>query len=74
MGPGKIQSFFCDSLEVFGQNWTDIIYEEFKNRRGYELRPYPYALWGEVGDCTAQVRYDFNQTLAELTEDKIVVS
>ncbi len=69
VGPGKIQSFFCDSLEVFGQNWTDIIYEEFKNRREYELRPYLYALWGEVGDCTAQVRYDFNKTLAELTEE-----
>lgn len=69
VGPGMIQSFFCDSLEVFGQNWTDIIYEEFSKRRGYELRPYLYALWGEIGDCTCEVRYDFNKTLAELTEE-----
>lgn len=69
VGEGMINSFFCDSLEVFGQNWTDIIYEEFRNRRGYELRPWLYALWGEVEGCTGEVRYDFNKTLAELTEE-----
>ena len=68
-GPGMIQSFFCDSIEVFGQNWTEGIYEEFRKRRGYELRPYIYALWGEVKGCTEQVRYDFHKTLGELTEE-----
>lgn len=62
-----IQSFFCDSIEVFGQNWTDIIYDEFRKRRGYELRPYIYALWGEVKGMTDLVRYDFQKTLGELT-------
>lgn len=69
VGEGKIQSFFCDSLEVFGQNWTDIIYEEFEKRRGYQLRPWIYALWGEIRGCTDQIRYDFNKTMAELTEE-----
>lgn len=68
-GPGMIQSFFCDSIEVFGQNWTDGVYEEFQKRRGYALRPYIYALWGEVKGCTEQVRYDFHKTLGELTEE-----
>lgn len=64
---GLIQSYFCDSIEVFGQNWTDIIYEEFRKRRGYELRPYIYALWGRVRGITDLVRYDFQRTLGELT-------
>ena len=67
VGEGKIRNFFCDSIEVFGHNWTDILYEEFKKRRGYELRPYIYALWGEIRGMTEQVRYDFQKTMAELT-------
>lgn len=67
LGRGTVQSFFCDSLEVFGHNWTNGIYEEFEKRRGYSIRPYIYALWGEVGDLTADIRYDFHRTLSELT-------
>lgn len=67
VGSGLIQSYFCDSIEVFGQNWTDIIYEEFRKRRGYELRPYIYALWGNVRGMTDLIRYDFQKTLGELT-------
>ena len=48
LGRGRIQSFFCDSIEVNGHNWTDIMYDEFEKRRGYSLRPYIYALWGET--------------------------
>lgn len=67
VGEGKIQNFFCDSIEVFGHNWTDIIYEEFRKRRGYELRPFIYALWGEIKGKTEQIRYDFQKTMGELT-------
>lgn len=67
LGEGSVSDYFCDSIEVFGQNWTKIIYEEFKTRRGYELRPYIYALWGEVKGMTDQIRYDFHKTLSELT-------
>lgn len=67
IGRGKISNFFCDSIEVFGHNWTDILYDEFRRRRGYELRPYIYALWGEVKGLTEQIRYDFQKTMGELT-------
>ncbi len=67
VGAGKIHDIFCDSLEVFGHNWTDILYQEFEKRRGYGLRPYVYALWGELGNITTQVRYDFHKTMSELT-------
>ena len=67
VGEGMIDNFFCDSIEVEGHNWTDIVYEEFEKRRGYDLHPYLYALWGEIEGMTQAVRYDYQKTLAELT-------
>ncbi|MBQ7322232.1 MAG: hypothetical protein IJW99_09055 [Clostridia bacterium] len=63
----SIHSLFCDSIEVEGHNWTEGLLDEFQARRGYDLRPYLYALWGEIGDVTADVRYDYSRTMAELT-------
>src|SRR5204862_2969125 len=37
-------SIFCDSLEVYNQDWTDDFLEEFQRRRGYDLKPYLPAL------------------------------
>ena len=67
LGRGAVGSFFCDSIEVSGHNWTEIMYEEFEHRRGYSLKPYIYALWGEVKGITDRIRYDFHKTYAELT-------
>ena len=67
LGKGTVQDFFCDSLEVFGHNWTSGIYREFEARRGYRLQPYIYALWGNIRGLTEEVRYDFHRTLSELT-------
>jgi alpha-L-rhamnosidase len=35
-----IRSFFTDSLELEGANWTTDMPDEFKKRRGYDLLPY----------------------------------
>lgn len=67
LGKGAVKSFFCDSIEVSGHNWTNIIYDEFEKRRGYLLQPYIYALWGEIKGITERIRYDFQKTYAELT-------
>lgn len=67
LGKGAVTSFFCDSIEVSGHNWTNLIFEEFEKRRGYSLKPYIYALWGEVKGITQSIRYDFQKTYAELT-------
>ncbi len=64
---GMVRTYFCDSIEVFGQNWSPIVYEEFEARRGYSLKPYVYALWGEIRGITDQIRYDFHKTMSELT-------
>ncbi len=64
--PG-VNAWFCDSIEVEGHNWSGVLLEEFKKRRGYDLSPYIYALWGSLGDLSPRVRYDYFRTMSELT-------
>ncbi len=64
---GAVRAFFCDSIEVSGHNWTNIMYDEFEKRRGYSLKTYIYALQGEIKGITDRVRYDFFKTYSELT-------
>lgn len=64
--PG-INTWFCDSIEVEGHNWSGVLLDEFRKRRGYDLRPYIYALWGDLGDISPLVRYDYFKTMGELT-------
>ena len=64
--PG-IRALFCDSIEVEGHNWSGVLLEEFRKRRGYDLTPYIYALWGDMGEITPHVRYDYFKTMSELT-------
>ncbi|MBQ8577814.1 MAG: hypothetical protein IJ449_07610 [Clostridia bacterium] len=64
--PG-IRSIFCDSIEVEGHNWSGVLLDEFEKRRGYDLKPYIYALWGDMGDITPHIRYDYYKTMSELT-------
>ncbi|MGJ4851586.1 glycosyl hydrolase [Bacillota bacterium Meth-B3] len=67
LGRGRIRSFFCDSIELGGCNWTEPLLSEFKARRGYDLAPYLPALWGDLGEVTKPVRYDYFKTFSELT-------
>lgn len=48
-----IRSFFVDSLEMEGANWTSDMMAEFQKRRGYDLYPYlPFILFktGRMGN------------------------
>lgn len=67
LGEHRIRCFFCDSLELEGNNWTEILPAEFKKRRGYDLMPYIYGLVGTVDDLTPRIRYDYYLTMSELT-------
>lgn len=49
----NVRSFFVDSLEMEGANWTSDMMAEFKKRRGYDLYPYlPFILFktGRMGN------------------------
>jgi glycosyl hydrolase family 106( putative alpha-L-rhamnosidase) len=66
-GDPPFHSVFCDSLEVYGADWTSDFPAEFEKRRGYDVRPLLPALWYEAGEKTALVRHDYHQTLSDLT-------
>lgn len=71
--PGKAGStfkfFLLDSWEAGRANWTPLMAEEFKQRRGYDLRPWLPALTGRIiGSIeeTQRFHWDFRQTMAYL--------
>src|SRR5215207_9724861 len=68
---GSVGSVFCDSLEVYGADWTPALPEEFARRRGYPLIPVLYRLAVDRPD-TARVRADYHRTLAELCQENFL--
>jgi|CXWL01.1.fsa_nt_gi hypothetical protein len=66
-------SVFCDSLEVYNQDWTDDFLAEFQKRRGYDLKPHLPALMADVGPKTGDVRYDWGKTITELFDERFMV-
>jgi hypothetical protein len=48
------RAFFTDSIELEGANWCSDMFEQFRQRRGYELAPwFPLVLFkvGEMGNA-----------------------
>ena len=64
-------SFFCDSLEVYNQDWTDNFLGEFEKRRGYDLRPYLPALLN--GTENPEIRYDWGRTITDLFNENFMI-
>ena len=68
-------TFFNDSYEVYGANWTPTLFDEFQKRRGYDLRQYLPELLGEEDTMPsasktprepADVLADYRETLSDL--------
>lgn len=75
--PGELLgSVFCDSLEVYGANWTPRMVEEFRARRGYDPLPELWMLHvdNRYVDRAASRRFraDYYRTLTELCEKNFV--
>ncbi len=68
LGPIAPYAVFCDSLEVFGSDWTSDFLEEFRRRRGYDLRPHLPALAAQGPD----LRHDWGRTLTELVNERFL--
>jgi hypothetical protein len=64
-------AIFCDSLEVYNQDWTGDYLEEFQRRRGYDLRPYLPALANDLPE-SPDIRYDWGRTLTELLNERFL--
>ncbi|HEX2963734.1 MAG TPA: glycosyl hydrolase [Ignavibacteriales bacterium] len=49
--------------------WSSQMFKIFRQRRGYDLRPYLPALYVNMGEVTSKIRYDFWRTLSEQYTD-----
>lgn len=59
-------TFFNDSYEVYGANWTPTLFEEFEARRGYKLEEHLLELLGYIEDEGNKVLVDYRETLSDL--------
>lgn len=66
-------AIFCDSLEVYESDWTGDFLEEFRQRRGYDLKPLLPALALNIGPQTGSIRADWGKTLTELFNDRFMI-
>ena len=72
VGHENIHAIFTDSLEVFGSNWTESFFDEFKQRKGYDLEKYLQLLFGDNTESSQDIRHDFGQTLTEMLNDNFI--
>ncbi|HEY1206084.1 MAG: glycosyl hydrolase [Bryobacteraceae bacterium] len=71
-GANPPYAVFCDSLEVYGSDWTGDFLAEFQKRRGYDLKPYLPALVEDTEPNTGAIRNDWGLTLTELAEERFL--
>lgn len=70
----NIRSFFIDSLETEGANWSQDMMSEFEKRRGYDLYPFlPFVLFkiGSMGNTTGiniQYPVKMNKEFKKMTD------
>ncbi|RYY18936.1 MAG: glycoside hydrolase [Chitinophagaceae bacterium] len=67
-----VKAFYNDSYEVYGADWTPGFFDEFKKRRGYDLKNYLKeflpgdAIDKPADDKTARIKSDYRETMADL--------
>ncbi len=71
---GRPRAFYNDSFEVPEANWTDRMFEEFRQRRQYDSRLHLRELDGQgPDDRVARFKSDFRETLSDLLLDRFVL-
>ncbi len=63
-----VHTFFNDSYEVYGTNWTASVFDEFLKRRGYALQPYLRELAEKqpLSDVSHRIQCDYRETISDL--------
>lgn len=62
-----LNTFFNDSYEVYGADWTPNLTKSFETTRGYRLTDYLPAFNGEGdADIVARVKSDYRETVSDL--------
>ncbi|MCD4770170.1 MAG: glycosyl hydrolase family 2 [Bacteroidales bacterium] len=67
-----VRSFYHDSFE-YGGDWSDDLFDEFKIRRGYDLRKHLPALLGRgADDYVARIKSDYHETKSDLLLENFI--
>jgi hypothetical protein len=61
------KTFFNDSYEVYNADWSPVLLDEFRKRRGYNLEDNLslFAGFGDQGDV-ARVKSDYRETMSDM--------
>lgn len=59
-------SFFNDSYEVYGADWTPAMLDEFEKRRGYKLQGYLPAFLDAKDPMHSLLTQDYRETMSDL--------
>lgn len=63
----RIRSFYNDSFEVYGADFTVSFFEEFEKLRGYDLKAFlPYLESEENTEMVRRVKSDYRETINDL--------
>ena len=64
--------FFQDELKVDIDNyvWSEDFALIFKDKKGYDIRPFLPALYFEIGDISTKIRLDYSDVMIELVEKR----
>jgi len=68
----SLRYVLCDSWEAGCENWTPLIRDEFRKRRGYDPEPWLLTLTGRVvgsQEDTERFLWDYRRTLADLVAE-----
>ncbi len=66
-----VRSFFNDSYELFGTNWSATVFDQFLKRRNYTLQPYLRELSENKPktDISARVQCDYRETISDMLRE-----
>lgn len=72
--PPNFRALYNDSFEVYGADFTPKYFEEFKNRRGYDLKDRIYLLTqNDSTEEVVRVKSDYRETLHELLLENFTI-
>lgn len=71
----NVRSFFNDSYEVYGANWTDSFLAEFERIKGYKLQNHLLAFSGkgENKDKEARIKSDYREVISLCLKNNFLV-
>ncbi|WP_437921077.1 glycosyl hydrolase [Sphingobacterium sp. LRF_L2] len=74
-GAPQVRSFFNDSYEVYGANWTDGFLKEFEKRKAYKLEDHllDFAGLGKNKEREGRVKSDYREVVSAILRDNFLI-